>query len=49
MIRHGFGTQKYTNGEKFVGMFDENRAHGNGTYYALDKKIMGFWYNDRLR
>lgn len=48
-IKHGFGTQYFVNGEKFIGIFVDNKAFGQGTYYSLRKKIMGFWENDKLK
>lgn len=48
-IRHGFGTQYFVNGEKFIGQFSENKASGQGTYYGLKKRVIGVWECDKLR
>ena len=48
-LRNGFGTQFYSNGERFLGTFVENKAHGQGTFYSLGKVIMGEWVADKLK
>jgi hypothetical protein len=42
-IRHGFGTQYFVNGEKFIGSWEEGEASGHGTFYALNGRIVGIW------
>ena len=48
-LRSGFGTQFYSNGEKFMGTFVEDKAQGQGTFHSLGKAIMGEWEGDKLR
>ena len=48
-LRNGFGTQFYSNGEKFIGTFVENKAEGQGTFHSLDKAVMGEWECNKLR
>ena len=48
-VRNGFGTQFFSNGEKFVGLFSSDQACGQGTYYGLSKRTMGCWECNLLK
>ena len=46
-FQHGFGIYLFYNGDKYTGLFKEDRFHGNGTYHViapniiLDKRLLG--------
>ena len=35
-VRHGFGVQIWQDGAKYRGMWQDNRAHGKGTFWHAD-------------
>ena len=37
-----------SNGENFVGEFDDDMISGEGTFYAKDKTIKGRWHENKL-
>ena len=32
-MKHGLGTERYENGDTYVGMFSKNRPNGQGEFY----------------
>ncbi len=43
----GYGVMVYTNGEKYVGEFDNSKRHGQGVYFlSSGDKYVGTWKND---
>ena len=43
-----FGTETYSNGDKYVGEYKNNKMHGQGTYtYADGEKYVGEFKNDK--
>jgi hypothetical protein len=46
--RDGSGTEYYSNGEKFEGIFINDSRAGYGTYSTIfENKFTGYWYNDK--
>ena len=43
------GIMDYDNGNRYIGAFDRNMKHGNGSYYNKNKKVelTGMWYNNK--
>ena len=43
---HGQGTTTFTNGDKYVGHYKNNKRHGHGTYTRSNgEKYTGDWKN----
>ncbi len=42
--KDGFGALLFSNGEKFVGNFENDKIHGNGTFYSKNQQVIqGTW------
>ena len=42
-----FGTYTFTNGNKYVGEYKDNKRNGQGTYtFANGKRLVGYFMND---
>lgn len=39
----GKGTQYFENGERYEGLFKEDKFHGEGIFYKDDSIIYGVW------
>lgn len=47
--RHGTGTQKYPNGDKYYGSWRDDLQHGEGTYFYKDGRVYeGNWVDGQL-
>ncbi len=50
-MKQGFGIQIYKNGDKYEGMWEQNKRHGQGTYWKhiggkLKREYTGDWVED---
>lgn len=44
---NGYGTYEFSNGTRYIGDFQEGRAHGKGIiYFNNGNKYIGYWKND---
>ena len=46
---HGKGIYTYQNGDKFNGIFENGKRHGEGVMkYKNNKYVYGYWFEDKL-
>jgi hypothetical protein len=48
-MKHGLGTEFYTDGSKYDGMFKKGQKNGDGTYYLSDGAVYtGRWVEGKI-
>lgn len=50
-VKAGYGILYFKNNCKFMGAFQDDRAHDHGTFYDYEqeKRVMGVWDNNRIK